>query len=220
MATDGPPPSTPKAPPSLRDRLLRRGLKLAGLAAFAYYLLPRKVLGQPVYWAFPLGAAIVVAVELARLAFHLEIPAIRPYERRRPAAYVYWSAALGLLIAFFPEGVAIAALAAAAVADILVGELRTTGTLSGPRTRPVGFLAYLCVAAPLLAGLGTEPWALALLLGAFGAVLAILVEGHRFPSLDDDLLMPLVPALTWLALTWVVPGAVPLAFHWPWLSRG
>ncbi len=213
-------PSSPPRPTPF-ERLLRRGLKFGGLLILVYYWLPKKVFGVPVYWAIPLGAAIVAAVEVARLTGALRVPALRHYEGRRPAGYVYWGASLAILVAFFPEPFAIAALAAASVADVLAGELRSTWKLTPDRARWWGsFWPFVLVSLPLLLWLSPEGAFTSSLLALSGAALAAAVEGRRMGALDDDLLMPLLPALLWLAIVTVMPGAVPLGFHLPWLSRG
>ncbi len=218
-----PPPQPPPQPHphARRDAFLRRGLKFAGLLILVYYLLPKKVFGVPVYWAIPLGAAIVLVVEVARVTGVLPIPALRAYEHHRPAGYVYWGAALALLVAFFPESFAVSALIAASVADVIAGELRRGWKMSGGRSRAIGvFLPFTAVAGALLFWLSPEGAVLSLLLGATGAVLAAAVEGRVMGWLDDDLLMPILPALLWIGLVAVLPGATPLGFHLPWMSRG
>ncbi|MDE1820674.1 MAG: hypothetical protein KGJ23_14030 [Euryarchaeota archaeon] len=206
---------------ALRERLLRRGLKFAGLLILVYYLLPKKIFGVPVYWSIPLGAAVVLVVEVARLSGLLPIPALRDYERGRPAGYVYWGASLAILVAFFPESFAVAALVASSVADVLAGELRRTGKLDPVRARILGaYWPFALVALPLLAALSPEGALFSALLALAGAVPAALIEGRIMGALDDDLLMPLLAALVWVGLVSVLPGAVPLGFHLPWLSRG
>lgn len=215
-----PEPSAPSdataAPRPRRDRLVRRGLKLACLVVLVYYLLPPKVSGVPVYWAFALGAGLIVLIELARFTRALRLPALRSYEEARLAGYVYWAAALALLVAFFPEGVAVAALVAAAIADVVAGELRGAGHApSRVRLLTLGLFAVPACAL-LVALLPGEPIAFLLAAGAAGSVVAALVEGRRWPGLDDDLLMPLAPALVWVGLSVVVPGAHAFGLHWPW----
>lgn len=212
---------SPPAGPTTSERLLRRGLKFGGLLILVYYWLPKKIFGVPVYWAIPLGAAIVAAVEVARLTGALRIPALRHYEHRRPAGYVYWGASLAILVAFFPEPFAVSALVAASVADVLAGELRMTWHLAPDRARWWGsFWPFALVSLPLLLWLSPEGAFTSSLLALCGAAVAAAVEGRRMGALDDDLLMPLLPALLWLAIVLVMPGAVPLGFHLPWLSRG
>jgi dolichol kinase len=214
-APHGPPPR-----PSLRDRIIRRGLKLAGLAVLVYYDLPKKIFGVPVYWAFVLGAAVIVLIEIARLTRAVRLPAVRPYEEWRPAGYVYWGAGLAALVAFFPEGVAITALVVSAVVDTLAGELRG-GRIPPARVRAITLVAFGALSGLLLAFfLPQEPLTFLGAAAILGGVLAAGVEGRHWSALDDDLLLPLLPALAWLGCSLVIPGAVALGFHLPWLARG
>ena len=206
--------------PTRTERAIRRGLKLAGLGVLAYYALPAKIFGVRVEWSFVLGAGVVALVELARLTRAVRLPAVRAYEERRPAGYVYWALALAVLVAFFPEGIAVSALVAAAVTDILAGELRTLG-LAPARVR-VGTVVLFATLAGLLSApmLPQEPLLPRLLAAVAGGLVAAAVEGRRWSALDDDLLLPLLPALLWMALFLLVPGSRPLAFHLPWSQRG
>lgn len=213
---DPSPQVAPEGPPRLA---LRWTIKLAGLLVLVYYALPPKVLGVPVYWAFPLAALLVVLIEVSRFLVGFSLPTLRDYERERVASYVYWAASLALLVAFFPEGLAVAALFAAALSDIAASGVRRAG---GGRaaSKLATWALYGAIAATVLLVLGAEPAAAAAVLAVAAGLVAALVEGIRWPGLDDDLLMPLVPALVVLGLSHVVPGSVPLTFHLPWLSRG
>jgi dolichol kinase len=184
-----------------------------------YYLLPSHFYWVPAWWAIPLGALVLATLEGARLRLGFSLPTLRARERPRVASYVYWGAALAVLVAFFPEDVAVAALLAGALLDIAASASRARGS-DRPRGRAVGATIFLLVSLGLFLTLGTEPADVTALMAVVGAGLGGLVEGRRWPGLDDDLLVPLLPALAWIALSHVVPGAVPLGFHLPWVSRG
>lgn len=239
-AGDAAPGRVPGSPADRRTRLLRYAIKLAALAVLVYYVLPAKVLGQPVYLAFPLGALLVGGLEAARLRWGFSLPTLREYERGRVASYVYWAASLGLLVAFFPQVLAVAALLAAAVADVGASTWRAAATSASRNVRYPTFVLFWATSLPLLAFLPSSPLmahgvegslVAALVLAPVGALAAALVEGTRWPGFDDDLLMPLVPALVWVAMSqvgWALFSAVPsllpwalppMGFHLPWLSR-
>lgn len=191
---------------ALGDRILRRLLHLAGLAVLLYYLLPPNFfLVASVETVLLLALASVLALEGLRLAAHLELPTIRPYERRRLASYAYYAIALVLAVLLFPRPIAVAVVLGTAIVDPLIGELRLR-----PEARrlypvlPVALWAGFAFGSLVLLGAWTIP---AALLAAVGAgALAVAVERPRFAGFDDDLAMTLVPALALLALTLLDPG--------------
>jgi hypothetical protein len=192
---------------------------MAGVVCLVYYLLPTTLFGAPVWWVLLIAPLLLAIFEVLRLTFGWRLPGLRPHERRRPASYVAWGAGLVLLVAFFPEAVAVPCVLGAAFVDPLLGVLR-----AAPRSLrwvnpwlPWG--AYVALAAPIFESLAHAPGTVALFLAGTAAAVAIVAERPNLAWLDDDLLMPLVPALLWVPLTWVVPGAEALAFHLPW-QRG
>lgn len=196
---------------ALGDRAWRRCLHFAGASVLLYYLLPPGAfLVVPTTTVLLAALAAVLVLEALRLAAGLELPTIRPYERRRLASYAYYAVGLTLAVLLFPRPIAVAVVLGTALVDPLIGELRLSG-----RWRPlypalpVAVWAGLGFAAFLLVGAWTIPAAAIAALA--GAGLAVAAERPRMAGIDDDLVMTLVPALALTGLLLVVPGFPGLA---------
>ena len=189
---------------ALGDRIWRRMLHLSGVLALAYYAVPSGAFG-PVPKSGVLLAllAAVLAVEGARLGGLVDLPAIRPYERRRLASYAYYAIAITVALLAFPEPIAAAVIVGSAVVDPLIGELRPARGASASYPA-VPLVAYGLLAFALVRGLGGWPIEGAAVAAALLAALAVAAEAPRLPYLDDDLTMTLVPGavLSALLLAW------------------
>lgn len=204
--------------PTWQVRVFRRGLHIFGVAFLVYYLLPATLFGLPTWWALIVGALGLVGLEGGRLGGLWTLPSIRPHEEHHVASYVLWGTSILILLAFFPRGVTIPALAGAALVDPLAGELRARD--SWPSWLRLGLppVTYLAIFGGLLEVV-TAPSALLLVpLVAIPSAGAIVVEGRAGRHLDDDLWMPLLPALLLVFLAAVIPGAPHLPLQWPWVG--
>lgn len=189
----------------LGDRVWRRALHLVGGLVLLYYLLPPGFfLVLSVEEVLLLGLAAVLLLEAARHLAGVELPTIRPYERRRVASYAFYAVALTVVVIVFPRPVAWAAVLGVAIVDPLLGELR-------PRSRSAWTLVVLPVAvyaalagsalsivggyAPLAAGLG----------GGLMALVGVAVERPKLRVVDDDLAMTLAPAVALELLLLALP---------------
>jgi hypothetical protein len=192
----------------LGDRMMRRGLHLAGLAVLLYFVLPSGFfVVLPVRTVLLLALFAVLVLEMVRLGTGLELPAIRPYERHRVASYAWYAVALVVAVLLFPESVATAVVLGTALVDPLIGELRR-GSGTWRRSYPWLPLAlYALLAGTALTVVGGWSAARA---GAGAAVAALVAIGSERPkllSLDDDLAMTLVPAAALYAIGLLGPGA-------------
>lgn len=177
------------------DRLWRRILHGLGAFVLVYYLLPDRFFGvAPKEEVLLAALAAVVLLEVARLAFRLELPTIRGYETRRPASYLFYAVALVVAVLVFPEPIAAAAVLGTAFVDPLAGELRQVpGASRYALAVPLG--VYAVLAATALGTVGRWPGPAAVALGVVAAVVGVGAERLRYRWLDDDLTMTLAPAV-------------------------
>jgi hypothetical protein len=164
--------------------------------------------GVLAYYAFPdnffvivpkvdvlLGAlAAMLVLEVLRHAAGLEIPTIRAYEARRVASFVFFSLALVIAVLAFPLPIAAAVVLGTAIVDPIAGELRQQR--ASPLFSvgiPLG--AYGLLAFTGLAAVGGWPAGDAALLAAATAPIAIAAEWPKYPWVDDDLVMTIVPGI-------------------------
>ena len=182
----------------------RRAFHAFGACFAVYYLLPEQGLTMAfIKHALPvLLFAGALAVEAYRILGRLPTEAffgLREYERYRVSGYVYFASAVVLLLYAFPPAIGAACIVGAAIGDPILGEFRRAkrpklGNLAG-----VGFGTFVFWAV------GFHP-ALALL----GGLLLVAGELAKNRVLDDDFMMPILPAVAFVALSSV--GAFA-AFH-------
>ena len=181
---------------TLGDRVWRRCLHLGGLVVLAVYVVPADLFGPvPVRYVLDAALAAVLLLELLRILGRVELPTIRPHERRRVASYAYYAIALVLAVELLPEAVAVAAVVGCALVDPLLGELRGHGLARRPAAG-LGALVYGGIALAALVALDGPPRAILGVAAVVGAGLAVLVEGPgSWLPVDDDLAMVLVPGV-------------------------
>lgn len=177
------------------DRIWRRLLHAIGATVLVYYVLPDGVFVVVSKETVLLAAlAAVLAIELARHAFGLELPTIRPYESRRIGSYAFYSIALAGAILLFPEPIAVAAILGTAFVDPFAGELRADPGRA--RWYPaLPFVVYAALATAALLGVGRWPLGDGVALALLAAVVGLAAEWPTVPWLDDDLAMTFAPAL-------------------------
>lgn len=172
----------------------RRAFHAFGACFAVYYLLPEQGATMTfVRLALPvLLFAGALTVEAYRILGGLPTEAffgLREYERYRISGYVYFASAVVLLLYAFPPAIAAACIIGAAIGDPILGEFRRA-------KRPqLGNLAGLAFGAFVFAALGFHP-ALALL----GGALLVVGELAKNKVLDDDFMMPILPAVVLVAL--------------------
>jgi hypothetical protein len=177
------------------DRLWRRLLHGLGSFVLVYYLLPDRFFVLLPKEAVLLAAlAAVLAIELARHAVGLELPTIRPYERRRVGSYAFYSIALAGAILLFPEPIAVAVVLGTAFVDPVAGELRGDPAHRG-RYPGVPFVLYTALAAVALVRVGGWPLLPGVALAALAAAVGLAAEWPKVAWLDDDLAMTFAPAI-------------------------
>jgi hypothetical protein len=193
--------------PELGDRIWRRILHFVGAAVLVYYLIPpRFFLVVTKEEALLLALAAVLVMEGLRLAAGLELPTIRPWERRRVASFAYFAVALVVAVLLFPRPIAVAVVLGTAFVDPLIGELRLRPGLGAATLwgAPFAALGAIVVGALLLVG----NWSIgpALVAAAVAAAIGTVVERPKLPYYDDDLAMVLAPGIALTLWVWLWPG--------------
>jgi len=177
----------------LGDRAWRRIMHTFGAAVIVYYFLPDGVFVLvPKFVVLLAALAVMIALEVLRHLAGLELPTIRPYEVHRVASFVFYSVALVLAVLLFPLPIGAAIVLGTAIVDPVAGELRSE------EARPVVRLAVPLAAYGGLAFLGMVaiggwPAGTSALLAVAAAALAVLAEWPKYPWVDDDLVMTMVP---------------------------
>jgi len=170
-------------------------MHVIGASVLIYYALPTNFfLIAPKEYVLLAALAVVLVLEVLRHTVGLELPTIRGYETHRIGSYVFYSLALVLAVLLFPLPVGAAVVLGTAAVDPIAGELRR-------RERPVlvtvgvPFGTYAVLAFIGLAGLGGWPVGWSAVLALLAAPIAVAAERPKWPWIDDDLVMTLVPAL-------------------------
>jgi len=180
---------------ALGDRAWRRIMHSCGAAILVYYLIPNDffVIAPKVYVL--LGAlAAMLLVEGLRHTVGLELPTLRAYERRRVASFVFFSFALVIAVLLFPMPIGAAIVLGTALVDPIAGELRHEST-SPLLFVGLPLLAYALLAFVGMVAVGNWPAGPSALLAVAAAPIAIAAEWPKYPWVDDDLVMTVVPGL-------------------------
>lgn len=179
----------------LGDRVWRRIMHTWGAWVLVYFAFPDNFFVVVPKVDVLLAALLVMLVlEVLRHAAGLELPTIRAYEARRVASFVFFSLALVIAVLVFPLPIAAAVVLGTALVDPLAGELRQQR--AAPLLAvgiPLG--AYGLLAFVGLAAIGGWPAGVAAVLAAAVAPIAIAAEWPKYPWVDDDLVMTVVPAV-------------------------
>ena len=193
---------------ALGDRAWRRIMHALGAAVIVYYVIPENFfLIAPKADILLAVLAAVFVLEALRHGAGLELPTVRPYEEHRVASFVFYSLALVIAVLVFPEPVGAAVALGTAIVDPVAGELRARH-LSPLLTVGAPLVVYWFLATAGLAGVGRWPFWDSVALAAVAAPVAVAAERPKWPWVDDDLVMTVVPAL-------VLYGAGVLALGLP-----
>ena len=185
-----------------RDVVVRRIVHMLLALAPIYYLFPVELtpygIRRWVLLVVFIGA--IIAFEIVRLAKGITFLGLRPHEKDQIASFVWAAAGIVLTLWLFPQEIASAAIVGMALVDPLLGELRRSGA-KDPTTVSVSALAYFAISFSVLFALGPFEAVECLALASIGALLAIPSEWFEVPFVDDDFLMPVIPALGMTALS-------------------
>lgn len=173
----------------------RRMVHVSCACVLAYYLFSDTFL-----WIRFLKVSIVLAVfiiasyiELIRLQGKLHeafLFPFRKYETYRVGAHIWLGSSVIFLLLLFPQQIAAPCILSVCFADPVIGELRA-------RNKTIASIAgfVICFGIFLM-------FQYSFYLALLGACLAVIAESIRLRDIDDNLLIPLVPAIIIFAL-WV-----------------
>jgi len=181
----------------LKKEILVRRL-VHGLLALApiYYLIPVEL---PFYgirrWVLLIVFfAAVIGFEAVRLWRGFNIFGLRPHEKDQIASFVWAAAGITLVLWVFEQDIASAAIVGMAIVDPLAGELRSAKK-SDRVSIGVPLMVYFIVCLSVLLVAGSRELSAVIAMSVLGSITAIAAERPNIPSIDDDFLMTLVPAL-------------------------
>ena len=172
----------------------RRLLHVAGSFFLLYYPLP-SFLPYHIHkiWILILILLMVASIEFYRFHSkrmnHLD-PLLREYEHIRPASYSYFALGSILLLAYFPQYIAIPCILTAAVCDPLIGIMKQL------KRKNTGYAIAFLFAFIFFYFFWFDSLFLITIIASFiGASTAIFAEYSSTLWVDDDLLMQLIPAI-------------------------
>jgi hypothetical protein len=172
----------------------RRLFHFAGSVFIGFYFIP-EFLPYSIHktWILVLILLLVGSIELYRsysCKMHKIEPLLRDYERIRPASYGYFCLGAIILLAYFPQFIAIPCILSAGICDPIIGIMKQKN-----RKRVgliIGFLLsflffYICWQDMIF-------W-ISILAAFFGAITVIFAEQASTLWVDDDLLMQITPGI-------------------------
>ena len=179
----------------LGDRAWRRIMHTFGAAILVYYAIPTDFFViVPKVDVLLAALAAMLILEALRHSLGLEIPTLRPYEQRRVASFVFFSIALVAAVLLFPLPIGAAIVLGTSLVDPIAGELRHE-TSSPLLWLGLPLVAYALLAFVGLAAVGGWPPGPSALLAVAAAPIAIAAEWPKYPWVDDDLVMTVVPGV-------------------------
>lgn len=185
-----------------REVVVRRIVHMLLALAPIYYLIPVELTPFGVRRWVLLVAFIgaIIAFEIVRLARGITFFGLRPHEKDQIASFVWAAAGIVLTLWLFPQEIASAAIIGMALVDPLMGEMRRSGA-KDLMTISASALAYFAISFSVLFVVGAFEIIGCVALASIGALLAIPSEWFEVPFVDDDFLMPVIPALGMTALS-------------------
>ena len=197
----------------------RRVFHTFGAAFLVYYLMPNDIewLNLAKFWV-PLGIVIfTILLEYLRISGKIDSKhffGLRMYEKNRAGSYVFFGAAILLLLIFFPQQIAIPCILCACIADPIMGEVRHR--FEKKYVYITGFV--VCLLFFMITWHKAAIW-LMLLVSIVGATGAVIGETKKFWWLDDDFMIQMLPAIFLLAI-WLsaqyIGIALPEPIIYPW----
>jgi dolichol kinase len=172
----------------------RRLLHLAGSLFIMYYFIPEFLLySVHKAWILIVILLLVGSIEWYRSysnKIHKIEPLLRDYERVRPASYSYFSVGAIILLAYFPQYIAIPCILSASICDPFIGIMKQQNEKRAGLI--IGF--FISFMLFYFSWQSTLFW-IAMGASLLGAAMVILAEQASNLWLDDDLLMQIIPSI-------------------------
>ena len=172
----------------------RRLLHFAGSLFITYYFIP-DFLPYAIHktWILIVILLLVGSIEWYRTysnKIHKIDPLLREYERIRPASYSYFSLGAIILLAYFPQYIAIPSILSAAICDPIIGIMKQQNK------KRFGFMIgfFISFLFFYFCWQGTIFW-ITIIASLLGAASVIFAEQASNLWVDDDLLMQIIPAI-------------------------
>lgn len=184
--------------------LVRRSIHcLLGLAPL-YYLIPVELSFGVRRWVLLIAFfAAVIGFEAIRLWRGFTILGLRPHEKNQIASFVWAAAGVTLVLWVFEQDIASAAIVGMAIVDPIAGELRAAKK-SDRVSIGVPLIVYFVVCLSVLFVAGSRELPALISLSVLGSITAIAAERPNIPSVDDDFLMTVVPAVAMTLLVLIL----------------
>jgi len=167
-----------------------------------YYVLPDPLFpGAPKDQMLVLLMLIILAMDTGRLIARFKVPVLRSYEDERPSAPAFFAVSVTIALLYFPLEISLPVLLGMGWVDPLVGELRQRQSDLNPMLPMVVYFFTLLIGLGYFYGMSFP----VLLSAVLVAPIALFLESRRFPFIDDDMILILVP----IFLVALVLGQLP-----------
>lgn len=178
----------------VNSRCFRRMVHVSCACTLVYYLFP-----DSIFWIY--AAKIILAsgifsaavvIEIIRLKGALDegfLFPFRDYEKYKVGAHIWLGISILVLLVFFPQQIAAPCILAVCLVDPIIGELRMKKKL-------LSYVCGFCISSAIFVVFNYP-----ILLCSLAGFLAVSAESIRSKNIDDNILMPLVPAAILLAVS-------------------
>ncbi|HSA35539.1 MAG TPA: hypothetical protein P5202_03135 [Methanomassiliicoccales archaeon] len=169
---------------------IRRFIHVLAPLLCIYYIVPDTPLpGAPKDQIILLIMLVVLALDTMRLIARFKVPILHTYEDERPSAPAFFAVSAAIALLYFPVEITLPVLLGMGLVDPLVGELRMRKSDLNPILPMAVYFFILLIGLGYFYGLSF----LVLLSCVLVAPIALFLESRRFPYIDDDMILVLVP---------------------------
>ncbi|MFO7991940.1 MAG: hypothetical protein R6U61_06575 [Thermoplasmata archaeon] len=173
------------------ERSLRRVSHISTFMLVFYYWLPEEMLGFSNLYALLSLTVLVVVADLIRIAFNVDVPGQRWYEKGRLSALAWVFIGASMVITLFPAYLVIPSILCMAFVDPILSIRRE-------KERDFTFLSISFTTAFfifIISLLMFSPWNLffAFIFSLMAGLMVLVSERQRSYHVDDDFLLVVVP---------------------------
>ncbi len=177
----------------------RRANHTVGAASILYLWLPESFWGVPKLVIPALSITIMTLGEIVRFKYGIVFKGLRSHEGSQISSFYWYALAVVLLLVLFPVEIAAPCIFLLAFVDPLAGETRNSGRPLLAASSP--FLCFL-LGILIFAIFGYS--GKLLVIAATASAIGVAAERLHIPKVDDDLLLPILPALYLVMASWYV----------------